>query len=363
MTNQYINDKFTSDIRRLEDSLLGSTISHLNSKRYSCLERIFYYGKTSEDIELQEVYRASTPNYLKDNNFYINITNTDPITKEKESSRVSLSYDEAYIYNCINYEEFGYENWSNFLYHREEREFLDEYNTFMRELDVFLQSSKDIETKKFTIKHLKNRIKQCIIDLEEHKTKKNIDDTPFLDSKYQKALVNAFISNYNSYFESLTKEKYSVYFQKQPTKTDKIEIQGIQETVFGKNFDWIEKLHNSLIGKGFLNETSSLDDFYKHLYIDEVPSSKIELIGTNLSDIAYLIKSLKQFFKEDYENPMFFNEFWAKRFCFTTNDKNTQKVNKGKKDISKIISNLNNRPPQKKGSINEIIKILKHIHQ
>lgn len=135
----------------------------------------------------------------------------------------------------------------------------------------------------------------------------------------------------------------------------------IKQTVFGKNFDFIGQLHENLWTKGFIDESCTKEVFLQHFYIDVIPSEPIILIGKTQSDLAHLIDSLREFFKEDYQDSTFFNKFWAERFLFLTNSNNQIPKIKDKNSISRIISEVKtgNRQPTKINTIAEIVENLK----
>jgi len=139
----------------------------------------------------------------------------------------------------------------------------------------------------------------------------------------------------------------------------------IEQTVFGKNFDFIEKLYENLWAEKFLDESCTKEVFLQHFFVDTVPETRIRLIGKNQSDIGLLINSLRDFFKEDYQDSMFFNSFWAERFEFQTNGDSHNPKTKTPNGISKIISEVKrgNREPAKKNAIAKIVENLKTVPQ
>lgn len=139
----------------------------------------------------------------------------------------------------------------------------------------------------------------------------------------------------------------------------------IEQTVFGLNFDFIGRLHENLWSKKFIDESCTKEVFLQHFYVDTVPETRIRLIGKNQSDIGLLINSLRDFFKEDYQDSMFFNSFWAERFEFQTNGDSKNPKTKTPNGISKIISDVKtgNRKSTKINAINEIVGNLQNIPQ
>lgn len=139
----------------------------------------------------------------------------------------------------------------------------------------------------------------------------------------------------------------------------------IGQTVFGLNFDFIGQLYQNLWAKGFIDDTCAKELFLHHFYIDTVPETRIRLIGKNQSDIGLLIDSLREFFKEDYQDSMFFNTFWAERFEFLTNGDPQNPKTKTPNGISRIISEVKtgNRKPTKINAINEIVENLQSFPQ
>ncbi|MDQ1855797.1 hypothetical protein [Chryseobacterium sp. WLY505] len=139
----------------------------------------------------------------------------------------------------------------------------------------------------------------------------------------------------------------------------------IEQTVFGLNFDFIGRLYENLWSKKFIDESCTKDVFLQHFFIDTIPETRIRLIGKNQSDIGLLINSLRDFFKEDYQDSMFFNSFWAERFEFQTNGDPQNPKTKTPNGISKIISDVKtgNRKSTKINAINEIVGNLQNIPQ
>ncbi|WP_143883522.1 hypothetical protein [Chryseobacterium binzhouense] len=139
----------------------------------------------------------------------------------------------------------------------------------------------------------------------------------------------------------------------------------VKQTVFGLNFDFIGKLYDNLLIEGFVHESSTQEMFLQHFFVDTVPETRIVLHGRSQSDIGYLIDSLREFFKEDYQDKTLFNTFWAERFEFQTNgDARTPKV-KDKNGISRMISEVKvgNRKSAKECIINQIVENLKTVPQ
>ena len=140
----------------------------------------------------------------------------------------------------------------------------------------------------------------------------------------------------------------------------------LETTVFGlMNFKFIVQLYENLREEKFIDESCTQKIFLQHFFVDTVPETRIRLIGKNQSDIGYLIRSLREFFKEDYQDSMFFNTFWAERFEFLTNgDSHNPKI-KTPTGISKIISEVKtgNRKSAKINTINEIVENLKAVPQ
>lgn len=140
----------------------------------------------------------------------------------------------------------------------------------------------------------------------------------------------------------------------------------IKATVFGKDFDFIEKLHENLWAKKFIDDSCTTDIFSQHFFVDTIPQTPIILHGRSQSDLGYLMDSLRVFFSEEYQhNSTFFNTFWAERFMFKTNgDKQFPKM-KDKIGISKIISSVKtcDRKSTKMNIIDEIVKNLRTIPQ
>ena len=140
----------------------------------------------------------------------------------------------------------------------------------------------------------------------------------------------------------------------------------IKETVFGKNYDFIEKLHYYLDAKEFIDKSCTKEVFSLHFYIDTVPETPIILHGRNQSDIGYLINSLREFFKEEYQhNSTLFNTFWAERFMFKTKGDAQFPKTKNKSGISRIISSAKteDRKSRKINIINEIVENLRAVPQ
>lgn len=139
----------------------------------------------------------------------------------------------------------------------------------------------------------------------------------------------------------------------------------IEQTVFGLNFDFIGKLYDNLLIEGFVHESSTKEIFLQHFFVDNVPETRIVLYGRSQSDIGYLIDSLREFFKGDYQGGTFFNKFWAGRFEFLTNGDSQNPKTKTPNGISKIISEVKtgNRKSGKKKTIAKIVENLRAIPQ
>jgi hypothetical protein len=140
----------------------------------------------------------------------------------------------------------------------------------------------------------------------------------------------------------------------------------VEPTVFGlMNVKFIVQLYENLKEEKFLDESCTQDIFLQHFFVDTVPETRIVLHGTNQPDIGLLIRSLREFFKEDYQGATFFNAFWADRFEFQTNGDSQSAKTKTPNGISKIISEVKTgyREPAKKTAIAKIVKNLKAVPQ
>ncbi|SIT13550.1 hypothetical protein SAMN05421786_106148 [Chryseobacterium ureilyticum] len=171
---------------------------------------------------------------------------------------------------------------------------------------------------------------------------------------------------YQQVFTMIGKE-FSQYFEVSnfavPALT--VPINTVRQTVFGLDFAFIEKLHESLSTENFIDEFCTKELFLLHFYIDTIPVIPIILRGRNQSDIGYLINSLREFFKEDYQDSTFFNSFWAERFLFLTNGDSQIPKTKDKNGISRIISEVKtgNRKSTKINIINKIVENLRAVPQ
>ncbi|UKB80220.1 hypothetical protein [Chryseobacterium sp. MEBOG07] len=187
------------------------------------------------------------------------------------------------------------------------------------------------------------------------------DDIYLLTDKinllYQQVLT--MIENEFSQFLSTS------HFAVSAVSTPPLSNNTVRETVFGLNFDFIGQLHHNLWAKDFINESCTKKVFLQHFYIDTIPKAPIILIGKNQSDIGLLIDSLREFFKEDYQDKTFFNTFWAERFKFQTNGDSQNPKIKTSNGISKIISEVKtgNRKSTKINAINEIVENLRAVPQ
>lgn len=137
----------------------------------------------------------------------------------------------------------------------------------------------------------------------------------------------------------------------------------LQKTVFGLNFEFIRLLYENLKVETFIEESCTEEIFLHHFFVDIVPETQIILHGRNQSDIGLLIDSLLRFFKKEYQDKTFFNNFWAERFKFQTNRDSQNPKNKSPKDISKIISSVKtgDRISTKKNIIDKIVRNLEAV--
>lgn len=140
----------------------------------------------------------------------------------------------------------------------------------------------------------------------------------------------------------------------------------VEPTVFGlMSFKFIVQLYENLKAEKFIDESSTKEMFLQYFFVDTVPETRIVLHGRSQSDIGYLIDSLRQFFKGDYQGGTFFNKFWADRFEFQTNGDSQSAKTKTPNGISKMISEVRtgNRKSAKEYIINQIVKNLKAVPQ
>jgi len=140
----------------------------------------------------------------------------------------------------------------------------------------------------------------------------------------------------------------------------------VRETVFGlMSFKFIVQLYENLREEKFIDESCTQEIFLQHFFVDTVPETRIVLHGTNQRDIGLLIRSLRGFFKEDYQGATFFNKFWADRFGLQTKRDSQNPKTKKPNDISRIISEVKTgyRPPRKIQAIAKIVENLKAVPQ
>lgn len=140
----------------------------------------------------------------------------------------------------------------------------------------------------------------------------------------------------------------------------------VEPTVFGlMSFKFIVQLYENLKEEKFIDESCTQEIFLQHFFVDTVPETQIVLHGGNQRDIGLLIRSLRVFFKEDYQGATFFNKFWAERFEFQTNGDSQNPKTKNPHGISKIISEVKTgyRPPTKEQAIAKIVENLKTVPQ
>ncbi len=140
----------------------------------------------------------------------------------------------------------------------------------------------------------------------------------------------------------------------------------VEPTVFGlMNVKFIVQLYENLKAEKFLDESCMQEIFLQHFFVDTVPETRIVLHGRSQSDIGYLIDSLREFFKEDYQDATFFNKFWAERFELQTKGDSQNPKTKTPGGISKIISEVKtgNRKSAKERIINQIVENLKAVPQ
>lgn len=110
----------------------------------------------------------------------------------------------------------------------------------------------------------------------------------------------------------------------------------IATSVFGRNLNFVDSLWEELRYEEFLNEDCRQEVFVTYFSPEGAYKQKLILYAKNLADFGFLLKELKRFFLEEYQDERFYNQFWADRFLFYTNG-TKQPVEKNSTDISKII--------------------------
>ncbi|WP_123867190.1 hypothetical protein [Flavobacterium oreochromis] len=248
----------------------------------------------------------------------------------------------------------------------------NELISFLNSETPFIKSFSESDLQRF-----ENYIKRCFTEEILEYYNKSLSEKEvqiqYFNSRYNdfKELNKSILSSKGyPYFEIIINElsfikknindKYlnkSIEFVQKPVSAE------IKETVFGKNYEFIENLYTNLKAKNFISESCLLEKFLQHFYLDQVPQNQIILIGNNQSDLGLLIDSLREFFKEDYRSSSFYNEFWANRFLFLTNGDSKKPKSKNKDSISKMVSEVKNgnRNPTKSNAISEIVENLKSI--
>ena len=105
-------------------------------------------------------------------------------------------------------------------------------------------------------------------------------------------------------------------------------------TVFGdSNLEVIKRIFSEY--SEFISSSIQEEEFIQNFLIDAPISNKIKLINGTLSDYAYLIREIKPFFIEKYQEATIYNQWWSDRFLFSNKEKN-------RRDISNMVSALNN---------------------
>ena len=227
MTVEYINIFFHNSIEDLENEFLGIAIQPNGKNNWIQIERVFYEidGITGGTFELT---RISDKNGL-------------------------LNFDIDYTYTSINYNEFSFDLWKNYLIGYKEQFLIPvQLKDFFNKIDDFFYNTKDIETKKLLFSSIKNTIVFCIGELQEVQNKENL-------SNYKEVLLDLYLDVYKSYLGSLNSEKYLGYNSNSVSvpKIDKIEI---DTTNFYKKLQEINFLEvlQSKYPKNFIKITSTL---------------------------------------------------------------------------------------------------------
>ncbi len=248
----------------------------------------------------------------------------------------------------------------------------NELISFLNTEAPFIKSNSEIDLKRFE-NYLKLNFTEEILEYYNKPLSEKEMQIQYFNSRYndfKEFSKNILSSKMYPYFEIIINELSLIkknindkYLNKSIELVQQSVTNQIKETVFGKNYEFIDVLYDNLWANNFIDKSCSKELFSNHFYIDAIPKDKIILTGKNQSDLVLLIDSLKEFFKEDYQNSTFFNEFWATRFLFATNGDSYIPKKKDKIGISKMISEVknDNRKPTKSNTINEIVKNLKSI--
>lgn len=273
MDIEFINKHFTSDLTELEDKFLGFEIS---------------------------------PKVLVERIFYLLPYNPNKRTKKDEYRIIDKSYypEIDYEYTSLNYNELDFDFWNNLLYTNEES-YLPT-NVFS-ELDNFLQSSKDLPTKQFTVTYIKDKIQQSINELE-NKQEQNLN-------KHQKIIIERFVAFYKSCLNSLQSNKYSVYLKIYQEDNSTIapkhpfEIDTLQEIIYPDNINNILDYEKRLIEDKYFDENY----FWKNKYGSQ---KKLILFCLVLIEKGYTKKSHKH--KKIKAKDVF--NFFSKRYHIELGD-------------------------------------------
>ena len=179
MTVEYINNFFHSNIEDLENEFLGITIQPNGKNSWVQIERVFYEidGISGKTFQLA---RISDKNEL-------------------------LNFDIDYAFTSINYNEFSFDLWENYLIGYKEQFLIPvQLKDFFNKIDDFFYNTKDIETKKLLFSSIKSRILLCVEELQETQNNEEIN-------QYKRVLLDLYIDVYKSYLGSLNSEKYLGY--------------------------------------------------------------------------------------------------------------------------------------------------------
>ena len=116
-----------------------------------------------------------------------------------------LNFDIDYALTSINYNEFSFDLWENYLISYKEQFLIPvQLKDFFNQIDDFFYNTKYIETKKLLFSSIKSRMLLCVGELQALQNNEEIN-------KYKRVLTDLYIDVYKSYLGSLNSEKYLGY--------------------------------------------------------------------------------------------------------------------------------------------------------
>lgn len=326
---------------------INNTILRLpNSRSKIEIKKKLFYSKSQLNNLLINLYENYSEYFENEKNYQDYLSN-----KIQQIEILTKSFLEADFNQSVPFPEYYNKNESKKIID----EILNYYKTVFYNPSnftfVYTKLTKLSESIKTRLNHLESIISLLKINAENHEKNlaNNTEEIDYTRNEYY-SIVNE-LDNSSKYHEDLI-EFNNILIKEYPFINASPIIITKKITVFGdSNLEVIKRIFSEY--SDFISSSIQEEEFIQNFLIDAPISNKIKLINGTLSDYAYLIREIKPFFIEKYQEATIYNQWWSDRFLFSNKEKN-------RRDISNMVSALNNdRQATKTSAVKNIVAFLK----